>query len=60
MKFTLCIMIRCVNFSIIDDLTNEPEERFTITLTKTLSFITLSAVDGELLVVDYDGKKHYC
>ena len=47
-----------MNVSITDDLVNEPkEEKFSLSLTKISSFVTLSTTAGEVLITDDDGKE---
>ena len=50
-------MQHCVNVVIVDDLINEPNEIITFSVTKTTPFITLTSVDGEILVTDDDGEE---
>ena len=45
-----------MNVSITDALVNEPEETFSLSLTKISSFITLSTT-AEVLITDDDGKE---
>ena len=57
--FAPCDTRQCVNISITNDLINEPEETFTISLTLSgdaPSFITLTSATGEVLIYDDDGK----
>ena len=59
MVFAPCDSQQCVNISITNDLINEPEETFTISLTvsgETPSFITLTSANGEVVTHDDDGK----
>ena len=53
--FAPCEIQHCLNLTIKDDLTNEPEETLSLSLTKT-TFITLRTGLGEVLIVDDDGK----
>ena len=56
--FASCDSQQCVNISITNDLINEPEETFTISLTLSgdaPSFITLTSATGEVLIYDDDG-----
>ena len=57
LTFAPCDTQHCVNVSITDDLVNEPEEIFPLTLTKISSFVTLSTTAGEVLITDDDGKE---
>ena len=60
LTFAPCETRHCVNVSITDDLVNEPEETFSLSLTKISSFVTLSTTAGEVLITDDDGKVfHY-
>ena len=56
LTFALCETRHCVNVSITDDLVNEPEETFSLSLTKISSFVTPSTTAGEVLITDDDGK----
>ena len=56
LTFAPCETRRCVNVVVTDDLVNEPEETFSLSLTKISSFITLSVAAGEVLITDDDGK----
>ena len=56
LTFAPCETRRCVNVSITDDLVNEPEGTFSLSLTKISSFVTLSVAAGEVLITDDDGK----
>ena len=50
-----------MNVVIADDLINEPNEIISISLTKITPFLTLTSVDGEILVTDNDGEQeNYC
>ena len=57
LTFAPCDTQHCVNVSITDDLVNEPEDSFSLTLNKLTSFVTLSTAAGEVLITDDDGKK---
>ena len=46
-----------MNVSITDDLVNEPEETFSISLNKLTSFVALNTTVGEVLITDDDGKE---
>ena len=46
-----------MNVIITDDLVNEPEEIFSLSLTKISSFVTLSTTAGYVLITDDDGKE---
>ena len=50
-------MRHCVNVMIADDVINEPNEIIAFFLTKTTPFLTLTSVDGEILVTDNDGEQ---
>ena len=50
--------------SIADDLINEPEERFNVSVSLTSpdnisSFITFGSVAGDIVITDDDGKYEY-
>ena len=45
-----------MNVVIADDI-NEPDEIIAISLTKITPFLTLTSVDGEILVTDDDGEE---
>ena len=56
--FAPCDTRQCVNISITNDLINEPEETFTISLTLSgdaPSFIILTSATGDVLICDDDG-----
>ena len=57
LTFTPCETRHCVNVIITDDLVNEPEETFSLSLNKISSFVTLSTTAGEVLITDDDGKE---
>ena len=55
LRFSACETRQCVNVAIVDDLTDEPEEGFGVTLERTPelnSRITLNPVNGEILIQD--------
>ena len=56
MEFRPCEIQHCVNVDITNDLVHEPEEIFSLSLTKISPFITLSTVTGKVTVTDNDGK----
>ena len=59
MMFDVCETQRCVNVTILNDSVDEPEETFRVTLERTPDLdnrITLEPVDGEIVIVDNDGK----
>ena len=47
-----------MNVVIADDLINEQDETIAISLTKTTPFLTVTTVDGEVLVIDDDSEQH--
>ena len=56
LTFQPCDRQQCVNVSITDDLINEPEERFAVSLTLSddaSSYITLGSA---IVITDDDGK----
>ena len=57
LTFAPCETRHCVNVIITDDLVNEPEETFSLSLNKLTSFVTLSTAAGEVLITDDDGKE---
>ena len=59
LSFAACEIQRCVNVTIVDDLVDEAEEFFHFTLERTPgldSRISLDPVDGQVFIVDDDGK----
>ena len=61
LMFDVCETRQCVNVTIADDLVNEPQESFHVSLERTPgldSRITLEPVDGEIVIVDNEGKLH--
>ena len=61
LAFEPCDTQQCQNMSITDDLINEPEERFNVSVSLTSpdnisSFITLGPVAGDIVITDDDGK----
>ena len=55
--FPPCETQHCVNVSITDDLINEPEERFSLSISfNTSIFINLGPTAGEVVITDDDGK----
>ena len=57
--FAACESQRCVNVRITDDLVNEPEETFSLSLTRSTStHISFSPVTAEVVVTDDDGNEH--
>ena len=57
LTFAPCDTQHCVNVVITDDLVNEPEETFYLSLTNISPFINLSTAAGEVLITDDDGKE---
>ena len=58
--FQPCDRQQCVNVSITDDLINEPEERFAVSLTLSddaSSLINLVSATGDIVITDDDGKE---
>ena len=69
LSFATCARRTCTNVTIVDDLVDEPNESFFVTLERTLGLdnrITLNPVDGEIEIEDNDGiyiplqKYYYC
>ena len=59
LTFQPCDRQQCVNVSITDDLINEPEERFAVSLTLSddaSSLINLVSANGDIVITDDDGK----
>ena len=59
LMFDVCETQRCVNLTIEDDSVDESEETFRVSLERTPdldSRIILDPVDGEIVIVDDDGK----
>ena len=59
LTFQPCNRQQCVNVSITDDLINEPEERFAVSLTLSddaSSLINLVSATGDIVITDDDGK----
>ena len=56
MEFPPCETQHCVNVDITNDLVHEPEEIFSLSLTKISPFITLSNDTGIVVITDDDGK----
>ena len=57
--FDVCAIQRCVHVTIVDDLADEPQENFHVSLERTPgldSRITLEPVDGEIVITDNEGK----
>ena len=59
LTFAPCDTLLCMNVIITDDQVNEPEETFSLSLTKMSSFVTLSTTAGEVLITDDDGKEFH-
>ena len=64
LAFEPCDTQQCRNVSITNDLNNEPEERFNVSVSLTSpdnisSFITLGPVAGDIVITDDDGKYKY-
>ena len=59
--FAACETRQCDNISIVDDVTLEMTESFSVTLERTPdlnSRITLNPVDGDINILDNDGRKY--
>ena len=57
--FSACGTRSCVNVDIVNDLVDEPEELFRVALGRTSGLddrITLNPVDGQIMIIDDDGK----
>ena len=58
LMFDACETQQCVAVTIVDDMIDEPEENFHVSLERTPdldSRITLEPVEGEILIIDNDG-----
>ena len=63
LSFYACETRRCVNVTIVDDLVDEPLEYFNFTLERTPDLdtrISLFLVDGQIAIIDNDGKYFIC
>ena len=61
LMFDTCESRQCYNISIVDDVTLEMTELFSVTLERTPdlnSRITLNPVDGAIDILDNDGRKY--
>ena len=59
LMFDACDIQRCAAVTIVDDLVDEPQESFRVSLERTPgldSRITLEPVDGEIVIADNEGK----
>ena len=59
LSFAACETRQCVNITIVDDLVDEPDEEFDVTLERTIGLdprISLNPVDARVLIEDNDGK----
>ena len=57
LTFAPCESRRCVNVRLTDDLVNEPDETFSISLSSSSPHIFFSSPTAEVVVTDDDGKK---
>ena len=58
LAFGPCDTRHCVNISIVNDLINEPVERFSLSLTADPDLgLILDPHAGEIMIIDDDGKK---
>ena len=58
LRFASCATRRCVNVTILSDFTDEQDENFFYSLSRTPDLhprIELTPVDGEIMIVDDDG-----
>ena len=58
LSFAACAQRTCTNVIVVDDLVDEPNESFFVTLERTHGLdnrITLNPVDGEIEIEDNDG-----
>ena len=59
LTFAACESQRCVNVSLANDLVSEPEETFSLSLTRsTRSHISITSATGVVVITDDDGKKY--
>ena len=61
LMFGACQTRSCTNVTIVDDLVDEDEEFFRVSLTKTTgldSRIKLDPVEGRIVIIDNDGKSY--
>ena len=61
LEFDACESRKCLNVSIVDDSVDERNEYFTFHLRRTVSLhnrISLTPVDGRILILDNDGRSH--
>ena len=61
LMFDTCEIRQCDNISIVDDVTLEMTESSSVTLERTPdlnSRITLNPVDGDINILDNDGRKY--
>ena len=57
-EFGPCQTQHCLNLSITDDLTSEPEERFSVSLSRSAeTHVIFSPVAAEVVIADDDGEK---
>ena len=59
LTFAACESQRCVNVSLANDLVSEPEETFSLSLTRsTRSHISITSATGVVVITDDDGEKY--
>ena len=61
LMFGACQTRSCTNVTIVDDLVDEEEEFFRVSLTRTTgldSRITLNPVEGRIVIIGNDGKSY--
>ena len=59
LTFAACESQRCVNVSLANDLVSEPEETFSLSLTRsTRSHISITSATGVVVITDDDGERN--
>ena len=56
LSFDACQSRSCINVTIVDDLVDEPLEYFNFTLERTPDLDTRISLDGQMAIIDNDGK----
>ena len=56
LTFSGTVLRKCANISITSDELYEEDENFFVTLTTSDSDVTLNPVDGEITIIDDDGR----
>ncbi|CAI8057261.1 hypothetical protein GBAR_LOCUS31214, partial [Geodia barretti] len=59
LTFAACESQRCVNVRLANDLVNEPEETFSLSLTRSTRYhISITSTTGVVVITDDDGVKY--